>query len=859
VRRPIPAGRCDDLLADARGLGEAEVTLRRSTFGPNDIAEAPPSALLDLLRDTARDPMIWLLAGTSGLYAWLGQRAEALTLGVASIPLLGMDAWLHRRTRASTEGLASRLAQQATVLRDGARRRVPALEVVPGDLVEVATGESFAADGVLIAGAELQVDESALSGEAHPVRKQPLAELPRAGAEPAVEAVHWGLAGTRLLTGSATLRVVYTGRETLYGEIVRSARGGVGARTPLQSALARLMSILIGGAAALCAVLAIVRVAQGYGPVDALVSAATLAVAALPEEFPVVFSFYLGVGVYRLAKRQALVRRAVSVENIGRISCICSDKTGTITEGRLRLAHLEPRPGLAELELLALAAVASRAESGDPLDAAIAAEAAARGAASAAASFAPLAVFPFTESRRCETAIVRDAGGARRAVTKGSAETLLLRCALGADEQAAWRARVDALAAGAHKVLGCATRPLAEGEPDDAEPREGYRFEGLLACEDRVREGVAEAVADCRDAGIHTIVVTGDHPLTARAVALEVGLGGADPKIVSGEDLTAFLSAPAADLRSLDVIARALPAQKLALVEALRERGEIVAVTGDGVNDVPALHAADVGIAMGERATRSAREVAAIVLLDDNFRTIVRAIREGRQLYQNLRLSFQYLILVHIPLVVTAALVPLAGFPLLYLPVHVVWLELLIHPTALLAFQDVRESGRLARRRNRARARFFSRAEWGWILGVAATTTALVSGSYFRGLGPDGTAVDHARALALATLVLASGAATAVLSRLRSRAACVIPTAATLLSVALLQIPSLAHRVHVEPLHAVDFAWILAAVGAGVALPLELGVRAATRRRRARRAGATGPPAPPRRRRAATGWHRPGP
>jgi Ca2+-transporting ATPase len=840
VRRPIPLSRLDGLLASASGLAEAEAAGRRATYGANDVAEAPPAALLELFRDTARDPMIWLLFGTSVLYALLGQRAEAATLLLASVPLVGMDAWLHRRTQASTEGLASRLAQEATVVRDGAERRIPALEVVPGDLLLVATGESIAADGLLVAGSGLQVDESALSGEALPVQKQPLAEPPDGAAEPAVDAAHWGLAGTRLLTGSAKLRVVYTGRETLYGEIVRSVRGRAGERTPLQAALARLTSVLVGAAAALCAALAFVRLWQGYGLVDAVVSAATLAVAALPEEFPVVFGFFLGVGVYRLAKRQALVRRAVSVENIGRISCICSDKTGTITEGRLHVAHLEPAPGVAEDELLALAAAASRAETGDPLDHAILAAHASRSGAERAAPLAPLATFPFTEDRRRETAIVREGSGARRAITKGSAETLLARCALSQGEREAWRTRVEALAAGAHKVLACASRVLADGEPADREPSSGYRFAGLLACEDRVRAGVAESVTACAEAGIHTIMVTGDHPLTARAVALEIGLGGGEPTVVAGEDLADFLTG-GGDPRRLDVIARALPAQKLALVRTLRERGEIVAVTGDGVNDVPALHAADVGIAMGERATRSAREVAAIVLLDDNFRTIVRAIGEGRQLFQNLRLSFQYLILVHIPLVITAALVPLAGFPLLYLPVHVVWLELMIHPTALLVFQDLPSVGRLTRRRARTRARFFSRAEWLWIVGVSCAITALVVVSYARGLGPGGARVDHARALALATLTLASGGVTAVLGRLRSHAARAIPAAATLLSVALLQIPALARRVHVEPLHPDDWAVILAGVLALVVLPLELGVRVASRRRARRRVGPRAP------------------
>ncbi len=821
MRRPIPLDRLEGLLAGERGLSRAEADARRAAHGPNDIAETPPSALWDLLRDTARDPMIWFLFGTSGLYAFLGQGAEAATLLAASVPLVGMDAWLHRRTRASTEGLAGRLAQRATVVRDGAAVPIPALEVVPGDLALVAAGEPFPADGLLLSGTDLQVDESALTGEAHPVRKRALAAPPADGEEPAVDTLHWGFAGTRLLTGRAALRVSHTGGETLYGEIVRSAIGGAGGATPLQAALARLLWILVAAAAGVCFALAVVRLHQGFGWVDALVSALTLAVAALPEEFPIVFTFFLGVGVYRLAKQQALVRRGVSVENIGRVSCVCSDKTGTITEGQLRLAHLEPALAGEEAQLLARAAAASRAESRDPLDAAILAAA----APVDNSGLERLATFPFTEDRRRESAILRDTAGARWAALKGSPETVLARCTLDARERARWSERVDALAAGAHKVVACASRTLAETEPATEEPAGGFRFEGLIACEDPIRAGVAEAVAACAEAGIHTILVTGDHPLTARAVAREIGLGGAEPRVLSGEGLDAFLASPGSDPRTLDVIARAVPAQKLALVRALQRRGEIVAVTGDGVNDVPALQAADVGIAMGERATRSAREVAAIVLLDDNFRTIVRAIAEGRQLFVNLRLAFRYLLLVHIPLVTTAALVPLAGFPLLYLPLHVVWLELVIHPTALLVFQDLPPAGRLRPRRETGRPRFFTSVEWLWIAGIAAMVTALITFAYVRGLGPDRANVEHARALALATLVLSNAAVTALLSRLRTRAARAVVLATTALSIVLLQSPALAQRLHVEPLHLDDWATASAAVAAAVVLPLALEAR----------------------------------
>src|SRR5512140_2775043 len=452
MRRSLPIDRVRGLVPDPRGLTTAEVAARRQRFGPNDIVEVAGNPWWDLLRDTAKDPMIWFLIATSVLYGVMGDTAEALTVLGATVPLVGMDAWLHRRTQASTEGLSSRLATSATVVRDGVESQIAAIDVVPGDLALVTTGEPFPADGVVIGGAELQVDESALTGESFPVRKRPLTELPASGAEPIVDDQHWGFAGTRLLTGRAMLRVTFTGSETLYGEIVRSAAGGGHARTPLQAAIAGLVSVLTAAAAVMCVILALVRLRQGYGWADAAVSAVTLAVAALPEAFPVVFTFFLGVGVYRLAKRQALVRRAVSVENIGRVSCICSDKTGTITEGRLHLTHLVPSAAMTERHLLALAALAARRHSNDPLDTAILREAEARGALPPAADV--LETFPFTEDTRRETAIVRDPSDKSvLAATKGSPEVILPMALLAEADRAVWNERVTALAAEGHKVI----------------------------------------------------------------------------------------------------------------------------------------------------------------------------------------------------------------------------------------------------------------------------------------------------------------------------------------------------------------------------------------------------------------------
>jgi Ca2+-transporting ATPase len=411
--------------------------------------------------------------------------------------------------------------------------------------------------------------------------------------------------------------------------------------------------------------------------------------------------------------------------------------------------------------------------------------------------------------------VIRARDGAVLAATKGSPEVILPMSTLTSTQQEDWARRVMELAADGHRVIACAWRPLDDGRWEGAEPTRGYRFAGLLAFEDPVREGVAEAITACRHAGIHVLMVTGDHPITARAVAAEIGLGHGAPVVVCADEVAGLVRAGhAATLRAVDVVARAVPSQKLALVRALQEDGEIVAVTGDGVNDVPALQAADVGIAMGERGTRSAREVAAIVLFDDNFRTIVRAIGEGRQLFRNLQLSFQYLLMIHIPLVITAALIPLAGFPVLYLPVHIVWLEIIIHPTALLVFQDLPPATRLARQRAHRPLRFFSAWEWFTIAATGLFITVLVSAGYGYSLGAAGH-VEHARAMAVGGLTCASAALTAVLSGLRSWVARLVSAATVALSVLLIQTPGLDSLVHMQALHWDDWG----AVGVVAVVP----------------------------------------
>lgn len=620
----------------------------------------------------------------------------------------------------------------------------------------------------------------------------------------------WGFAGTRLLAGKAHLRVVFTGRETLYGEIVHTALGGRHERTPLQRALARLVGSILLVAVGFCVLLATVRLYQGHGWLDALIAAVTLAVAALPEEFPVVLTFFLGVGVYRLAKRKALVRRAVAVENIGRVTAICCDKTGTLTEGRLTLAHHFPVEGNSQEWLLEVACLASRRDSDDPLDTAI------QQASGYTSEATVIASFPFTEDRKRETSIV-ERQGRTMAMMKGAPETLLSLCTLSPTEVANWQSKVTQLAAEGHKILACAWHDLTD--KPEVEPVSDFRFAGLMAFEDPVRDGVEEAIAQCKAACIKVIMVTGDHPETARAIASDIGLGGHLPNVITGDEFQLRLANNnETGFHDIDVVARAVPSQKHALVQHLQAMGELVAVTGDGVNDVPALQCADVGIAMGERGTRAAREVASIVLMDDNFRTIVGAIAEGRQLFANLQQSYQYLLMIHMPVVLTAALIPLMGFPILYLPIHIVWLEMIIHPTALLVFQSPARSDVLQSPPSRGVQHFFDTRRIVVIVLTGMLVTALIYWSYVRSLGV-GRDIEHARAMALAVLIFAGVSITAVLSQFRSLTASIVMGGAALSAFIFIQEPRLSALTQVRPLHLED--WLIAGLG-GVLVSLPI-------------------------------------
>lgn len=806
MQRKVSFQNLSGIKAKSTGLDDADIFRQRDKFGPNEIVERAENPWRGIFMDTIKDPMVWFLIFIAGVFFVIGDFKEAITLSLATIPLMFMDAFLHWRTQASTSGLRSQLASKVLVLRNGKQIETDSFNIVPGDLVLVTPERHFLpADGYWEVTEALQVDESVLTGEAFPVNKSSIEFDPFIKADEAlVNSNVLGFAGTRVLAGKGHLRILFTGRATSYGEIVQSVVKISHDKTPLQMAILRLTRFLIYAALAFCLALATIRYYQGHGLLDALLSAAVLAVAAIPEEFPVVFSFFLGVGVYRLAKRRALVRRAVSVENIGRVTQICTDKTGTITLGQLSLTHLDAPTKSDEDKLLSLGLSASNTEGTDPVDLALFEFAKKRGVV------APkrFSVIPFTEDRKRETAFLTK-DGKNLCVIKGSPEVILSKASLSKDEEEVWKNKTSRWAKEGHKVLAVASVELSEDAVRaDQEPEGGFDFQGLLIFEDPARPEIKEAIAYCHKNAIKVLMITGDHPETACAIARDIGLINELYTLVSAEEESYkleddWLSKNPGYFKNVNVVARCNPLQKLKIVESLKKSGELVVVTGDGVNDVPALKAADIGVAMGQRGTRSAKEVSSIILADDNFITIVNAIREGKQLFENLRMSFKYLLLIHIPFVLSAAVVPLMGHPLLYLPIHVVWLELIIHPTALFAFQQY--SDEKDERKTSSSQSFFTKKDTGIILFLGPGLTLVLITFYILGFS-ENQDIGHARSQVMLLLSFWSSGIVLVLTKGRTLTAKILTASTLFVSVFFIQNTWMARTLQLSPLHFFD--WI---------------------------------------------------
>ncbi len=668
------------------GLGSAEAAERLRRHGPNLLPQAERRRVGAIVLGVLREPMLLLLVGAAVLYLLLGTPRDAAVLLASIVLVVALTAWQEGRSEQALQALREMSSPRARVLRDGVAITVPAQELVPGDLLLVAEGDRLPADARLLEGAALLVDESLLTGESAPVERA-------AGGEHAQLS-----AGTLLVRGRGSAEVTATGADTAMGRIGAAMAGGGNEATPLQLEMRRVVMLFVGLSLVASALVFVLQWRQQGDWISALLAAITLAIATIPEEFPVVLAVFLALGSWRMARHRALVRRAVAVETLGAITVLCTDKTGTLTENRMQVRELvvEGRvaaptaAGDAAVQaLLAAAEQACEDHPHDPMELAFQ-TAAAQAGLPARTDWTRVRDYPLSEALLAVAHVWRVPGRATlRIACKGAPEAIAGLCALEPGEREGMHAQIAAMAARGMRVLAAADADWDEAQGPLPAQVSGFRLQwrGLLGLADPLRAGVAEAVAEARAAGIRVIMLTGDHPETARAIAAQAGLDERGGACLASE--LDRLVGPALDaaIAASDVYARVKPAQKLRLVQALRARGELVAMTGDGVNDGPALMAADVGVAMGQRGTDVAREASDMVLLDDNFVTIVRAVSMGRAIYDNIAKALRYVLAVHVPITGLALLPLLAGTPLLLLPVHVVFLEMIIDPAATLVFE----------------------------------------------------------------------------------------------------------------------------------------------------------------------------
>ncbi|WP_293002850.1 cation-translocating P-type ATPase [Nevskia sp.] len=760
--------------AGEQGLSAAEAARRLATDGPNEIASAARRSVFRLLFDLLRQPMFALLIGGGIVYLLLGDRTEAILL-LAFASLSVTITWVQESRSENVLGALRRLASpRATVIRDGERQTIAGRDVVVGDWLALGEGDRVAADARLIDAQDLLVDESLLTGESVPVHKRAAtaddeAVAPSAGGDP----VRLIFGGTLVVRGSGRACVIATAGRSELGKI-GSAIGGIETGQPhLQQQIGWFVRdfAIIGLIAGVLTVLLYGWLRGSW--LQALLGGIAIGMSLLPEEFALVMAVFMAMGAWRISQARVLTRRASAIETLGATTVLCTDKTGTLTENRMSIAAIvcsdDDRWQIATdgalspgcRDTLEAARLASDEQPTDPMDVALAGFIERQ----LPSRIAPLAARVRRHRHGLRPALMAvtvivddDTGGGATAFTKGALEAVASLCALPAERLDAARQQADAMAAAGIRVLGVARARLTPAQvATPANSPRGLPFEwlGLVGFADPLRANVPAAVAECRAAGIRVVMITGDYAATAIAIASQAGIDAG--RVLSGAEIEAMSDVELRQaLADTAVFARIRPNQKLRLVQCLKAAGAVVAMTGDGVNDAPAIKAADIGIAMGGRGTDVAREAAALVLLDDDFGSVVKTIRLGRRIYDNLRKAIEYIVAVHIPIAGLALLPLLLGLPLMLTPIHIAFLEMLIDPACSVVFEAEGEEDNVMTRppRDPGNALLLrERIVWAVMQGgvVLAVLAALLVGASRAGL-------DEAtiRALVFTVLVLAN-------------------------------------------------------------------------------------------------------
>jgi Ca2+-transporting ATPase len=827
------------------GLSEEEARRRLARLGPNELPAQKKRNLLAIVLEVVREPMFIMLIVAGGLYLLLGDPSEAVMLLGFVFVVMTITIIQSRRTERALDALRDLSSPRALVIRGGVHCRIPGREVVQGDWLVLAEGDRVPADALLRQGINLSLDESLLTGESAPVRKLASAtetKLQRPGGEDLSSL----FSGTLVNAGQGIAEVASTGVHSELGRIGQALQQVKPEATPLQKDAARLvrMFALVGLAAFLVMVVAY-AVTRGGGMAawkQGLLAGITMAMSVLPEEIPVVLTIFLALGAWRISRKRVLTRRMAAVETLGKTTVLCVDKTGTLTLNRMTLKHVIAGGHAAVLTpettslpeelhpLLEYAVLASARDPFDPMERALHATGS--------------CVLKETEHLHPSLSLVRayplsvDLAAVTQAwqsgqdtdvfiASKGAPEAIAKLCHMTGEQREAMLLQVAPLASEGLRVLGVARASMAKGKLPDAHGDLALEFLGLLGFEDPLRPTVPAAVAECRTAGIQVIMITGDYAVTAQSIARQAGLANCE-NVINGPELAALSEEELAKrVKEVGVFARVLPEQKLRIVKALKANQEVVAMTGDGVNDAPALKSAHIGIAMGGRGTDVAREAADLVLLDDDFASIVVAIRLGRRIYDNIRKAIAFTFAVHVPIAGLSILpVFFADWPLLLLPTHIVFLELIIDPSCSLVFEaEEAEANVMKRPPSSQKDRLFSLHTVGLAVLQGLSVLAVCVGVFL--FSHRNHAPEAARALTFVTLVTAflvvllanRSSVLTIVEGLRVRnTALWFVLGGTVGILTLVLLSSFGQRIfHFAPLHVGD---LLLSVGAGLACTL---------------------------------------
>lgn len=746
---------------DPGGLSPAEAQQRLAHDGPNALPESRPRSVLRLVGDVVAEPMFLLLVACGALYLVLGNRQEALMLLGFVFVVMGITFVQQRRTERSLEALRDLSSPLALVLRGGQTQKIAARELVCGDTVLLAEGDRVPADLELTHTANLALDESLLTGESVPVQKQ-------VGGTEAVQA----FSGTLVTQGTGQGRVVATGERSALGRIGQSLQGIAAEVTPIQAETKRVVKTVALVGLALATALAVAYGLLRGDWLGGLLAGLTLAMAILPEELPVILTLFLGLGAWRLSRQKVLARSIPAVELLGATTVLCVDKTGTLTANHMAVRRLwsgdalydslkDGANPLAEAlhGVLEYAVLASHRRTFDPMETAIVGAGAQLLARTEHlhADWALVEDYPLSPAMLAMSRVWQSPDQqAYLIAAKGAPEAIVDLCHLPIEQRAPIAQQVAAMAADGLRVLGVASARFAAPPLPGNQHDFDFVFLGLVGLQDPVRPDVPEAIAACQAAGIRVVMMTGDHPATALAIARQAGLATDAPPLTGQELAELSDSALQERLATTQVFCRVQPEHKLRLVQAFRARGDVVAMTGDGVNDAPALKAAHIGVAMGARGTEVARQAADLVLLNDDFASIVTAVRYGRRVFANLRKAIVFVVGVHVPIVGLSLVPVMLGWPMLLMPVHILFLQLIIDPACSVVFEaEPLEADAMAVPPRPADAHLFDRSVLARGLWQGCGLLALLLGVY-AGARALTHSDDMARALVFTVLVLAN-------------------------------------------------------------------------------------------------------